>query len=149
MRKFTTEHTVYDFDELSSEARQKAVEALYDLNVDFDWWDGIYDDANTIGLKITSFDLYRHDITGNLTEDMPTVCKLIMENHGETTSTYLLAKRNQHKHGEDNEETFLKELLEEYLSILQDDYDYLTSEEAIIEAIKANEYEFYEDGELA
>lgn len=32
---------------------------------------------------------------------------------------------------------------------LQEDYDYLTSEEAIIETIRANEYEFYENGIMA
>jgi hypothetical protein len=31
---------------------------------------------------------------------------------------------------------------------LETEYDYLTSEEAIIETIEANEYEFTEDGEL-
>lgn len=31
--------TVYNFDELSEEAKEHAIEKLWDINVDFDWWD--------------------------------------------------------------------------------------------------------------
>lgn len=44
---------------------------------------------------------------------------------------------------------FRRALLEDYLSILRREYDYLTSEEAIKESIEANGYEFTEDGDLA
>ena len=47
------------------------------------------------------------------------------------------------------EDEFLKSLLEDYSIILQKEYEYQTSEEAIIESIKANDYEFTEDGKLA
>ena len=40
------------------------------------------------------------------------------------------------------------ELSEEYLSILRKEYEYLTSEEAIIEALEANEIEFTINGEI-
>ena len=43
---------------------------------------------------------------------------------------------------------FVKELLNAYWKILYDDYEYLTSEEAIKETIEANEYDFDEDGNL-
>jgi hypothetical protein len=43
---------------------------------------------------------------------------------------------------------FQRALGEEYLSILRKEYEYLTSEEAIIETIQANEYEFTEDGKM-
>ena len=33
--------------------------------------------------------------------------------------------------------------------MLRNEYEYLTSEEAVIESIRANEYEFTEDGKLA
>jgi len=149
MRTFTTTHTVYKFDELSDEAKQKALENLAYTNVDFDWWDSVYYDAEQIGLELQGFDTYRREIDGRLTQDLPDVCKAIMAEHGDSTETYQLAVKWQHKHGEDNEEAFLKELLQEYLSILTKEYDYLTSEEAIVETIEANEYEFYKDGRLA
>jgi hypothetical protein len=149
MRTFTTKHTVYNFDELNEDGKQKALLNLCDINVNYDWWDSIYADANMIGLELTGFDLYRGEVNGRLTESLANVCKAIMAEHGDTTPTHQLAVKWQHKHGEDNEAEFLKELLEEYLAILQTDYDYLISEEAIIDAIEANEYEFYEDGRIA
>lgn len=150
MRTFTVTHEVYTFDELSEDARQKALEELYDINVDSDWWyENIYEDAENIGLKITSFDTYKHDISGHLTEDMQTVCKNILKEHDNTCATYTTAEKNKNRHGEDNQQQFCKDLLEVYLVMLRDNYEYLQSEEAITETIRANEYEFYANGKLA
>jgi len=75
------------------------------------------------------------------------VKKLIREHHGKKCSTYqyvndwdmrTLIDEDDFKHG----------LLEEYLSILQKEYDYLTSEESIIESIQCNEYDFDINGNL-
>ncbi len=49
---------------------------------------------------------------------------------------------------ENDEDEFLKELLEDYRIILQKEYEYQTSEEAIIGTIEANEYEFTQDGKM-
>ena len=49
---------------------------------------------------------------------------------------------------EDLNKEFLRSLCEDYRIILQKEYEYLTSEEAIIETIEVNEYEFTEEGEL-
>jgi hypothetical protein len=35
---------LYGFDELPKTAKQKALTAYHELNIDFDWWDGEYDD---------------------------------------------------------------------------------------------------------
>jgi len=144
----TIQVELYQFNELSEDAKQKAIEQLGDIDY-YDWWSSVYEDAETIGLKITSFDIYHRAIDGDLTEELPTVVKLIFANHGKTTDTYQLAMRYKNKHGEDNEEEFRIALLQEYLSILDEEYNYLTSEEAIIETITVNEYEFAEDGRLA
>ena len=42
----------------------------------------------------------------------------------------------------------LEELMEEILSSLKKGYEYLTSDDCIIETIKANEYTFLEDGTM-
>jgi hypothetical protein len=49
---------------------------------------------------------------------------------------------------EDIDANFLRSLLEDYRIMLQKEYEYLTSEETIIETIEANEYEFTEKGEM-
>jgi hypothetical protein len=39
---------LYSFDELSTEAQNKAIENLSDINVDHEWWDFVYTDFITI-----------------------------------------------------------------------------------------------------
>lgn len=162
MRTITT--TVYSFDELNDNAKQKAVENLYDINTRFDWWEYVYSDASEIGLKIRSFDLYRNDIDIDFNLSAAEVSQNILNEHGETCKTHEIAIEflNEHnpifseyletEEGEDElieiESKFLKQLSNEYLTILKNELEYLESEEAIIETIQANEYEFTEDGNL-
>ena len=47
------------------------------------------------------------------------------------------------------EACFTKALLEDYLIILRDEYEYQTSREQIVESIKANDYLFTELGKIA
>lgn len=155
--------TTYLFDELSPEAKQKAIDNLLYINVDYDWWEFVYDDAREIHCKIDGFSINREgDCDLKLTKDAETVADLIMKNHGEICDTYKLAAqykidlaRLDEKPGEDQgdehndlEEEFTKQLSECYLSMLRQEYEYLTSEEAIKETIQANEYEFTIDGKL-
>ena len=93
----TIETVVYNFDELSEEAKKKAIESMADINVDYEWYEFIYE-----------FD-----------KELDTL-----------------------------EYNFQQSLSEDYLSMLKKEYEYKTSEEAIIETIKANDYEFTEDGKL-
>ena len=50
---------------------------------------------------------------------------------------------------DDLSDEFLKALLEEYRIILTNEFEWLTSDEAIIDTLRANEYEFNEDGSRA
>ncbi|QYW06445.1 hypothetical protein uan_033 [Pseudomonas phage UAntarctica] len=43
------ETPVFTFDQLSDEAKKRALEKNYDWNVDHDWWDGVYEDAIMMG----------------------------------------------------------------------------------------------------
>jgi hypothetical protein len=169
----TIQTNVHTYSELDEKAKERVLEQFYGINVDYGWWDFIFDDAEEIGLKITEFDTYRHTIKGHLTECSVDVAKSILKQHGKNTDTYNLAesflaelknyiktefdKRDDidlerqelvEEYEEQEEPEFTRALLEEYLSILQKEYDYLTSEEAIIETINANEYEFTKSGEF-
>jgi len=44
---------------------------------------------------------------------------------------------------------FTKAILEDYLTILRNELEYLDSDDAVKESIEANEYEFTEDGNPA
>ncbi len=169
----TIELKVYSFDELSDEAKEKAVNNLIDINVDHDWWDSTYEDVQTIGLKITSFDLDRNrHAEGEFLLSAAEVAQNIFNNHGKNFDTYKTAQSfmdawqpyfndymdetsEHYESGEyedqmnELESEFLRSLLEDYSIMLQNECDYLQTDEAIIETIKANEYEFYENGKIA
>jgi len=168
------ETKAYKYDELTEEAKAIAVTKLYDINVgDFEWWDGVYDDAETVGLKVTGFDIGRGAICDmKYTQDACLTAHKIEENHGETCETYQTAENFQKERDrvvneaprdengdfeneqeldeqiDEVEAEFLKSISEDYRIILQKEYEHLTSEEAIIETIRCNEYEFTEAGKL-
>lgn len=145
----TLEIKVYKFNELPEAAKQKALDKLYDINVDHDWWEFTYDDAKEVDIKINTFDIEFFD-------SAIIVAEKIIEKHGEKCDTYKIAKSfydQWHKLGEDDdhdeiENEFQSDIGQDYLSMLRKEYEYRTSEKAIIETIEANDYEFTEDGEI-
>ena len=172
METIVKEYQVYSFDELSEDAKEKAIYNLYDINVDYSWWDFTYLDAERIGLKITGFDLARNrHASGKFLLSPNEVAQNILNEHGESCETYKTAKSFMDEFepiftdyldesSEDYESSdledqltdleseFLNSLLEDYSIILENEYEYLTSEESIIETLKANDYQFLEDGKL-
>lgn len=161
------EITVYSFNELSKEAQQKAISNLYDINVDNEWWEFIYEDAKNAGLKITGFDLDRGSYCkGEFILSAHEVAANIVRDHGETCETFKTAQsfldavnEIQGKYEEfegadyegemmDAESDFLNSLCEDYLTMLRKEYEYLTSDEAIKETIEASEYTFLADGRM-
>ncbi len=163
---------LYSFSELSESAKEKAIQNLSDINVDFEWWDFAYEDAENIGLKITEFDLDRNrHANGEFTLSANEVAVNIFRDHGTDCGTYKTAtvfmnewqpifdnytqegnEKYESKESEDKllelEDEFLKSILEDYSIMLQKDYEYLISKESIIETIEANEYTFTENGKL-
>ena len=162
----TIEINLYKFDELSAEAQQKAIDSLQTINVEHDWWQFTYDDADSIGVEINGFGIDR--LFASVIIDNPKkAAKLIIANHGKDCETYKIAesflaegeKLAQTLKGEENEyeleekteeleEQFIEDISRAYATILSNEYGYLTSTEAIIETIETNEYEFTEKGEL-
>jgi hypothetical protein len=168
--------TLYSFDELSEEAQEKAIEKLRDLNVDCQWWECTCEDAKRAGLDITEFDIDHNIIKGKLTDSLLRSIRHILDDHGEDCDTHAVAKRYLDEYiaaakewhnlagidlgpvddlndlldkADEIANDYRKEMLEEYLSILRSEYDYLTSKKVIVETIQANEYLFTEDGELS
>jgi tetratricopeptide (TPR) repeat protein len=168
------ETKVYQFDELSDKAKEKAIEQFSDVNIDYEWWQWTYDDAEDIGIKITEFDLGRGSYCrGEFYENAEDVARKIIEQHGEGCETYQTAKnfladyqkaKKEFEEADDYDPEYMEfedsgdfddlriefqnSIFEDYRIILEKEYEYLTSEEAIVETIKTNEYEFTEDGKL-
>ena len=149
MRKVIETIELYKFNELDYPTQQQILNEFYDINVDFEWWEYIYNEAESIGLKITSFSLDRdYYIKGHSTKDIDTIKELILANHGENCKTYKLVNE-----WDLNDETIdidkcINSLLKEYLKLLQKEYDYRISTEAIEETIECNDYEFTKEGIL-
>jgi len=175
MRTETITREIYTFQELSEKAKEKAIEKLLNINLEDQWWEFEYEDAANIGLKLTAFDLDRNKhAKGKFIWSATEVADKIMSEHGNKCETYktafnflnerdtlvrkfsdgistdIVTEENEYEfdqEADELEEQFLEDILEDYANILQKQYEYLYSEEAIIETIEANEYEFTEDGE--
>jgi hypothetical protein len=165
---------VYKFNELNETAKQTAIHNFSSINVDFEWWDGVYMDAENVGLKITSFDLDRNRQAKGDFILSPLECSAkICQEHGKECETYKTAENfsfaydklvekysdgidlyrvsyeNEYEFDQEANELeneFLQSILEDYSIILEKESDYLQSEQAIIETIEANDYEFLKDG---
>jgi hypothetical protein len=210
----TVRTKVYKFDELSEEAQEIAIEQFSDINVDYDWYEFVYDDfseiCKTIGisvdLKRTYFSGFYHQGSGSsFTADID-LFNLIKGIENKTYLDYApnLEKENRFRPSQlnigkrvldlikrgwidvscdivpTNRETSVKvdfssnysynqcvnynnidaeiENLENWMieiaddlnsllyNLLEKEYEYKTSKDAIIETIKANEYEFHANG---
>lgn len=162
----------YKFDELSDKAKDRARDWWRHSGPDGDWWEQTYEDAAQVGVKITGFDTGRScEIDGDFTGTPEETANKILAEHGESTDTaaearhYLktvaefMASAEKDEYGElatyalysdreDIDKEFLRALLEEYLVMLRDEFEYQYSEECVDEMLTANAYEFTEDGKI-
>mgnify|MGYP000673864357 FL=1 len=151
---------VYQFDELDDKAKERAREWYRAGALDYEWWESVYEDAAQVGLKITGFDLGRgQSIDGELTMSAMESVSNILTTHGEDCDTYKLASRyypqllaqdfEDEEAAQQLEEEYVRELKEEYWHMLNKEMEYLLSDECVDETIRANEYEFLENGKRA
>ena len=163
MRTITFE--IYKFDELSPEAQAKAILNNCNINIeDYNWWEPIYEDANEVFLRIDKFNIEYEYIATSIKYSCKQTANKIIRNHGKDTETYKLEEGFLYKLGPLEIEyslfkteksckdlvrrrlDFYEGLKSYYLRMLQKEYDYLQSDEAVKETLIANEYEFYSDG---
>lgn len=185
MKQETVTYTLYKFDELSDEAKEKAVQKFYDINTQYQWWEftyeGIREDLKELGLECKDiyFDIDRNSHIELTNLHFTSVSKFI-ENGIETgvkkslieIADLYISSMNINRHTKNVIESYshtsskhqrlnkaidslvdrcndkLHSLLEDFRIRLQKEYEYLSSEEAIIDSIKCNEYDFLEDGSL-
>lgn len=155
---------IYQFNELSEQAKQKAME-WYLAGEDYSFaWECIVDDAKNVGLTIKQLDDHKFN-KGFFVLSASDTANKILVNHGESCETYKDAKEYLEKvvfirssqldesemesELEELEKDFLHLLLEDYRIMLNRDIEYLQSDTCVIESIEANEYEFLENGERA
>ena len=172
----TTEVKLYQFEELSTEAKEKAIEENRTINLNWEWSDCTCESMKEAGVKINSFDIYHRDINITIEDSHETALRII-ENFGETMEVVTLSKQFIKDRdalikrlGEGNdiagysvkeefideydeeieylEEEYRKEMAEEILTWLRDEYEYLQTDETVAETLIANDYEFTEEGAI-
>ena len=144
----TIEIKAYEFSELNKKAKDKILCDFIDINTNYDWWDIVYDEFDYLGLKVNSFDIYRQTIDIEFKNDIKDFCNNVINNWHDTDlvnicDDYLVNENNPNK---ENESYYKRLIADEVLTALTNEYDYLISEEAVIETIEANEYYFNIDG---
>ena len=160
---------IYELDELSESAQDKAIDNIRTINNDYEWWDSIYEDAKDAGIILESFDLDRNrHAKGYFSNGAEGCAHLIVDNHGEICETYKTARAYLKDRDKlmrtpidgDFDETaldnslndldtdFLQSILEDYSMSLQREYEYLNSKENLLEVIACNEYTFNVNGQL-
>lgn len=156
----TIETKVYEYDELSDEAKEKAREWYIQGAYDYDWYDFIYDEAKNLGFEIESFDIYHKQIEIKLHDTAENISKKIIAEHGKNCDTHKTAKKyltelaritkkmkqDESISTDEIDEEFQQSLAEDYLAMLIAESEYMISEEAIKEMMEANEYTFTADG---
>ncbi len=167
------EYRVYKFNELTEDQKQLVITNLADINIYAEWHDATYEDAKNILLELDGFDIGRGNYcSGRFIEGAEDTANKIIAEHGEKRKTFQTAANYLKERAEliakcsdDGEYTegdeddfdcdsdnmdgyFLQCILEDYQTILSKEYDYLTSEKAIIETIEANDYYFKENGDI-
>lgn len=212
--------TLYSFDELSEDAKKKAIDNLRDVNTDFEWWDFAYDDfkafAALFGITLNEkrrnnpkstlepeiyFNGFYSQGSGSsfsasvdavkfvnaidteiwkenypketlsfyaVTPNIRRICKLISSDaidfhcwietgrrEASVNFKYEYTDIDQYRIGEAIEkelayllEDATNELNNWLYKNLETEYEYRSSDEAIIETIQANEWTFTEDGTL-
>ena len=128
-----------------------------------DWFaDDVREDAKESShMTIDEYDLDRSYIICEFNKSAEDTAKTILENHGETCSSYTIASNflsalsslESQPENYDSltamdflEENFLEDMGAYYLNMLQSEYDYTTSDEAVTESLESNGYEFLENG---
>ena len=174
----TIEIKAYKFNELNENAKLQAIKYNIYINVNYDWYDCTYETLRECGIKVDSFDTGRnnsceisflstaYEVATSIVDTFGQAMEIVndakdfiekwdtlVKHHGEGNDTdgYSVKMELYDEFDEDVEGITIdlkKNLEYEILRWLRDEYEYLTSEEAIIETIEANEYEFTEEGKL-
>ena len=160
----TEKINTFNYNELPDNIKEKVIEKHYDINVDFEWWDHLEYELKEMGIELISFDIDHYKCELKFINGGHEIADYIINEHGEKCDTYknaslYLKNRDEIVDNSKDEyemdieldelrDEFKKDLEQDYLIMLRDNYEYLTSEEAIKETIIANEYNFTTDGNI-
>ena len=144
----------------------------------FNWWGFVYEDAENIGLEIVEFDLDRRYIRMKLKENILSSIEEALNYFNKDSNEYKIVKGyyDEIMKLKDSEEVkeylkdnphddpydaiynmslddrfydeYINDMKRVFLRMLENEFNYLTSDEAIIECFNNNDYEFFENGKI-
>ena len=160
----TIEIKLYKYEELDKPTQEKVIENYRYINVeDTFWYDWIKDDFNRLGLEIQEFDLNRNYVKIYI-ENFEDTSNYIIEEFGDSVAIKQTAKNylkeleeivSNFKEDEDIDrefenldEKYQHEFKADILSYLRSNYKWEISDEAVINTIEANDYDFTTNGKI-
>lgn len=164
--------TTYSFNELSNEAKTKAIDKDRYILVNHNWWQDTMQDAKTVfGINIKSFDFERgQKIDIEFMDNLENIANKIIQEWGLNTAlnkdahcylesrSKILTEAEKDEDGEILDSELLEEKLDEndnsfkddigntFLKMLEQEFEWLISDECIGEMLESNDYEFLENG---
>ncbi len=161
----TIEIKVYKFEELDKQTQEKVIENYRYINVeDTFWYDWIKDDFNRLGLEIKEFNIDRGSYAKIYIENFEDTSNYIIEEFGDSVAIKQTAKNylkelkeivSNFKEDEEIDREF--EILDEkyqhefeadILSYLRANYVWEINDQAVINTIEANDYDFTTEGKI-
>jgi len=161
----TIEIKLYKYKELDKQTREKVIENYRYINVEHStWYEWIKEDFSRLGLEIQEFDLGRRNYAKIYIDNFEDTSKNIIEEFGDSVLIKQTAKnyidefnkiQANFKDDEDIEreiemldEKYQHEFKADILSYLNANYEWEISDEAIINTIEANDYDFTTNGKI-
>lgn len=151
----TIETRVYYYEELDGSAKNNALSYFSDINLDDDWWQPTYETWRENGVVIKSFDLYKDEVELDFTDEFVDVATSIASFFGEVNDNYKFAQdylnaidNLTEDEIEDANDLFYSDLQDCIAHWLNNEFDYLLSEEAVEDAIIDREIMFTKDGRV-
>lgn len=161
---------IFRYNELSQEAKKVALEKHRYDQVEYNWWEDDYYNAKQCGVRITGFDLDRRkSIDGEFIWSEIEVAEKIEDEYSDCTDIHKIASnflkerlricdsyefidgapiKEDELEAELNEleYQFQKDILGEFWKYLQDQYEYLLSDECVTDYLENNWHYFTENG---
>ena len=144
----TVKLNIYEFFELKEVGKKEAIRNFSEINTeDIEWWKSSIEDAARVGLTINNFNIQYEIDSYEWTMSCEETAEAVLKAHCEEAFTNELAKAYMKSNkNEDMQDKFRGFIINQYGQMLKREYDYQTSEFAIIESIERNGCEFLEDG---
>lgn len=145
---------LYFFKKLDKNAKANAIENLRHINLAGFWWEEIYKEALTLGVKIESFNtLSDPKIQGRFINECILVAQKIHQQQGmedlyQCAKAYLEGTKFDNGNPIEDDADFEREVLGCFSYMIEAEYHILTSDTEVATAISKKGFLFYENGDV-